>query len=234
MIKAVIFDWFSTLAHYDPPREQLQAQVLRELGFNVIRTNIQRALVLADRDLYAEFSELSLEGRSPEEQIQTFIRHQQGIMTRAGVDADTVLAEKAIARLQEMGAGRRFALYDDVIPTIRMLKERRLITGLITNIRRGIHEICQELGLEPYLDFIISPAEAGADKPNPAIFQLALERAGVEADDAIYIGDQYLQDMVGARNAGIAPILIDRFNVSPEFTDAPRILSLTELITYLE
>jgi len=234
LIKAVIFDWFSTLAHYDPPREQLQAQVLRELGFNVIRTNIQRALVLADRDLYAEFSELSLEGRSPEEQIQTFIRHQQGIMTRAGVDADTVLAEKAIARLQEMGAGRRFALYDDVIPTIRMLKERRLITGLITNIRRGIHEICQELGLEPYLDFIISPAEAGADKPNPAIFQLALERAGVEADDAIYIGDQYLQDMVGARNAGIAPILIDRFNVSPEFTDAPRILSLTELITYLE
>jgi putative hydrolase of the HAD superfamily len=234
LIKAVIFDWFSTLAHYDPPREQLQAQVLRELGFNVSLTNIQRALVLADRDLYAEFSELSLEDGSPEERIQTFIRHQQGIMTRAGIDADTVLAEKAIARLGELNAGRRFALFDDVIPTIRMLKERRLVTGLLTNIPRGIQEICQELGLEPYLDFIISPAEAGADKPNPAIFHLALERAGVEASDAIYIGDQYLQDMVGARNAGIAPILIDRFNVSPEFTDAPRILSLTELIAYLE
>ena len=234
MIKAVIFDWFSTLAHYDPPREQLQAQVLRELGFNVTLTDIQRALVLADRDLYAEFSELSLEDRSPEERLQTFIRHQQGIMTRAGIDADTALAEKAITKLGELNAGRHFALFDDVIPTIRMLKERRLVTGLLTNIRRGIHETCQELGLEPYLDFIISPAEAGADKPDPAIFQLALKKAGVEASEAIYIGDQYLQDMVGARNAGIAPILIDRFNVSPEFTGAPRILSLTEVIAYLE
>jgi putative hydrolase of the HAD superfamily len=234
LIKAVIFDWFSTLAHYDPPREQLQAQVLRELGFNVTLTDIQRALVLADRDLYAEFSELSLEDRSPEERLQTFIRHQQGIMTRAGIDADTALAEKAITKLGELNAGRHFALFDDVIPTIRMLKERRLVTGLLTNIRRGIHETCQELGLEPYLDFIISPAEAGADKPDPAIFQLALKKAGVEASEAIYIGDQYLQDMVGARNAGIAPILIDRFNVSPEFTGAPRILSLTEVIAYLE
>ena len=175
MIKAVIFDWFSTLAHYDPPREQLQAQVLRELGFNITITNLQRALVLADRDLYAEFAESSLDDRPPEERIQTFIRHQQNIMTKAGVDADRVLAEKAVTRLRELNAGRRFALYDDVIPTVKILKERRLIIGLITNIRQGIQEICQELGLGPYLDFVVSPAEAGADKPDPAIFQFALE-----------------------------------------------------------
>jgi len=234
LIKAVIFDWFSTLAHYDPPREQLQAQVLRELGFNVTLTSLQRALVLADRDLYAEFAELSLEDQPPEERVKTFIRHQRGIMAKAGINADMVLAEKAIARLRELDAGRRFALYDDVIPTVRMLKERSLTTGLLTNIRRGIHEICQELGLGLYLDFVISPAEAGADKPDPAIFQFALERGEVEAGEAIYVGDQYLQDIVGAKKAGIKPILIDRFDVSPEFTDAPRILSLTEVITHLD
>jgi len=233
LIKAVIFDWFSTLAHYDPPREQLQAQVLRELGFNIVLTSLQRALVLADRDLYAEFAELSLEDRPPEVRLRTFIRHQQNIMTKAGLDTDSALAEKAITRLQELDAGRRFALYDDVIPTVKMLKERRLIIGLITNIRHGINEICHELGVGPYLDFVVSPAEAGADKPDPAIFQFALERGGVEASETIYIGDQYLQDMVGARNAGIQPILIDRFDVSSEFTDAPRILSLTEVTEYL-
>ncbi|UCB42586.1 MAG: HAD-IA family hydrolase [Dehalococcoidales bacterium] len=234
MIKAVFFDWFSTLADYDPPRAQLQAQVLRELGFNVDLTSLQRALILADKDLYAEFAESSLEDRTPEARMQTFVRHQQGIMAKAGINADTVLAEKAITRLRELNAGRRFALYDDVIPTVRMLKERRLTIGLLTNIRRGIHEICQELELEPYLDFIISPAEAGADKPNPAIFQLALDRGGVEAGETIYVGDQYLQDVVGARNVGITPILIDRYDVSPEFTDAPRILDLSELAPYLE
>jgi len=234
LIKAVIFDWFSTLAHYDPPREQLQAQVLRELGFNFVLTILQQALVLADRDLYAEFAELSLEDQPPEERLKTFIRHQQNIMTKAGLNADSAIAKRAITRLQELDAGRRFALYDDVIPTVKMLKERLLIIGLITNIRHGIHEICQELGVGPYLDFVVSPAEAGADKPDPAIFQFALERGGVEASETIYVGDQYLQDMVGARNAGLQPILIDRFDVSPEFIDAPRIVSLTELTEYLE
>jgi len=73
----------------------------------------------------------------------------------------------------------------------------------------------------------------GADKPEPAIFLAALERAGVNAAEAVHVGDQYKLDVVGARGVGINPILIDRYDLYPEVSDCPRIRSLTELAQYL-
>ena len=87
MIKAVFFDWFSTLAHYDPPREQLQAQVLRELGLNIALPVMQRALVLADKDFYGELAEKPMRNRTPEERSQVLIHHQQSALTHAGVNS---------------------------------------------------------------------------------------------------------------------------------------------------
>lgn len=234
MVKAVFFDWFSTLAHYDPPREQLQAQVLRELGFSVSVPVMQRALVLADKDLYAELAEISMRDRTPEERLQVYIRHQQSILTNAGINSGPELAERTMKRARELNARPRFVLFEDVLPTIMMVKERQLRTGLLSNIYRGIRDICRELGLEPYIDVIASSEEAGADKPDPAIFRFALEQIGVDASEAIHVGDQYLQDVVGARNAGITPIFIDRYDVSPEITDCARIRDLTELTEYLD
>ena len=233
MIKAVFFDWFSTLAHYDPPREQLQAQVLRELGFNVSQSVMQRALVLADKTLYAELAETSMRNRTPEEQAQVYLRHQQSILNNAGIDSGIELTEKIIRRARELSTSLRFALFDDVIPTVKMLKERQFTTGLLTNIHRGINDICKELGLEPFMDFIVSSGEAGADKPDPAIFRFALERARVGPAETVHVGDQYLQDVIGARNVGITPVFIDRFDASPEVTDCARIHDLTELSAYL-
>jgi len=234
VIKAVFFDWFSTLAHYDPPREQLQAQVLRELGFNVSLPVMQRALVLADKVLYAALAEISMRNRTPEERLQVYIRHQQSILANAGVNnSSTELAESAMKRMRELNERPRFTLFDDVLPTVKILKERQLTIGLLTNIHRGINDICKELGLEPYMDVIVSSGEAGADKPDPAIFRFALERAGVDPAEAIHVGDQYLQDVVGARNVGITPVFIDRFDVSPEITDCARIRDLTELTAHL-
>jgi putative hydrolase of the HAD superfamily len=135
--------------------------------------------------------------------------------------------------MRELNARPRFALFDDVLPTVKILKERQLKIGLLTNIHRGISDICKELGLEPYMDVIVSSGEAGADKPDPTIFRFALERAGVDPGEAVHVGDQYLQDVVGARKVGITPIFIDRFDVSPEITDCARIRDLTELTAYL-
>jgi len=234
VIKAVFFDWFSTLAHYDPPREQLQAQVLKELGFNVSQPVMQRALVLADKTLYAELAEVSMRNRTPEERMQVYLHHQQSILNNAGIDSSIELAEKTMRRARELNVSPRFALFDDVIPTVKLLKERQFIIGLLTNIHRGINDICKELGLEPFMDFIVSSGEAGADKPDPAIFRFALERANVDPAETVHVGDQYLQDVIGARNVGITPVFIDRFDVSSEVTDCARIRDLTELPAYLD
>ena len=75
--------------------------------------------------------------------------------------------------------------------------------------------------------------EVGADKPEPPIFLAALERARVNAQEAIYVGDQYQRDVVGARGVGITPVLIDRHDLVSEVSDCPRIHGLAELDKYL-
>ena len=89
------------------------------------------------------------------------------------------------------------------------------------------------MGLEPYLDFIVSSGEVGVDKPDPHFFLAALEQAGVSAAEAVHVGDQYKLDVVGARGVGITPILIDRYDLYPEVSDCPRIRRLTEVAKYL-
>jgi HAD superfamily hydrolase (TIGR01549 family) len=126
-----------------------------------------------------------------------------------------------------------FALFDDVLPTLAVLKEQTLILGLLTNATRNTISIHRQLGLEPYLDFVVTSEEVGADKPKPLIFLAALDRAKVNASEAVHIGDQYELDVVGARGAGINPILIDRYDVYPEISDCPRIHRLPELTRYL-
>ena len=61
----------------------------------------------------------------------------------------------------------------------------------------------------------------------------ALARAGTEASETVYVGDQYQIDVVGARRVGITPVLIDRDDISPQVSDCPRIRSLAELEQFL-
>jgi len=105
--------------------------------------------------------------------------------------------------------------------------------GLLTNLDRDMVPICRALGLEAYINFVVTSKEAGADKPDSPIFLAALEKAGVNASEAIHIGDQYRFDVIGARTVGINPILIDRYDIHPDISDCPRIQSLTELAQHI-
>ena len=93
--------------------------------------------------------------------------------------------------------------------------------------------MCRELGIADYLDFTVTSAEVGADKPQPPIFLKALQLAHVNAAEAIHVGDQYQNDVLGARIAGISPILLDRADYYNEITDCPRIHSLMEVSKFV-
>ena len=85
-----------------------------------------------------------------------------------------------------------------------------MVTGLISNVGQEIDSYCMELGFEPFLDYKVTSFEVGYDKPRPEIFQLALDKAGVKANESVFIGDVYEQDILGARDVGMKPILISR------------------------
>ena len=233
MTKAIFFDWFNTLALYEPPREELHSQAFREFGIELEPKAVMRGILTADKYFFEENAKSPVVKRSPEEQAKVYYRYQDILATEAGTKVDKELLLKVMARAHQIFKDINFVLFDDVLPTLKALKERGLIIGLLTNASKEAISIHRKLGLEPYLDFVVTSEEVGSDKPQPPIFLKALERAGVEASEAVHVGDQYQMDIIGARGVGISPILIDRYNLYPDITDCPYIHTLHELVDYI-
>jgi putative hydrolase of the HAD superfamily len=231
MIKAVFFDLYQTLITYDPPREELVVQALRELGIERDPAIFRRPLVTADEFIYGEIARLPLSQRSQEEKVSLYTEHQSIVLREAGIEADSKLAMGLLGKMQQYSMN--LVLFDDVATTLDELKKRGLILGLISNVEQEMNDTFTRLGLDTWLDIIVTSLDAGVGKPQPEIFLEALKRAGVAADEALYVGDQYGVDVLGARGAGITGILIDRTDYHRDITDCPKLGSLLELTDYL-
>jgi putative hydrolase of the HAD superfamily len=88
------------------------------------------------------------------------------------------------------------------------LKAAGLRLGVVSNSEGRVHQALEEAGLRQYFDIVVDSGLVGVEKPDPRIFQLALEELGVEAGEAIYVGDLFDIDVVGARSAGIEAVLL--------------------------
>jgi len=86
----------------------------------------------------------------------------------------------------------------------------------------------EDWGVAPYFDTLIVSDVVGFHKPDPRIFDIALEALQVPAEKAIHVGDDYEADVQGARAAGIKPVLLDRKGQHQD-VDCLRIHSLKEL-----
>lgn len=90
-------------------------------------------------------------------------------------------------------------------------KNRQWLASLRTDYRLGVISNnfgntkgwCDDYALSPLLDVIVDSAVVGIKKPDSGIFRAALSELGVSADEAIYVGDTYLDDMVGAKSVGM-------------------------------
>jgi putative hydrolase of the HAD superfamily len=236
LIKAVIFDWFNTLARYEPPRELVHSRALHEFGIEVEPVKLIKPLLSADKYFFDENIVLPVRKRSAEEQVKLYTRYEEILMTEAGLKFAKGLPLKVYRKGKDIfGDTLDFLLFDDVLPVMKTLKERNLKIGLLTNYAKDMTPLINKLALDPYIEFVVTPYDAGADKPDPQIFRFALKKAGVIADETIYIGDQYKVDIVGAHNADITvALMIDRYNLYPEIKDCPRISSLAEVNKYLK
>jgi putative hydrolase of the HAD superfamily len=82
------------------------------------------------------------------------------------------------------------------------------------------------------VDLIVDSAVVGVSKPDPAIFGLALDALGVDPGDAVHVGDTPGADVVGARAAGVTPILVDPYDLH-RGVDCRRVGSLSEVVPLL-
>ncbi len=112
---------------------------------------------------------------------------------------------------------------------LQALKGEGYFLGVISNSAGMIEEQLRRADLVQHFNTVIDSAIVGVEKPHPEIFQIALGRAGVEAREALFVGDTYATDVGGAQLAGLRGVLIDWVGAYPS-ADCPRIKSLAELI----
>jgi len=231
MIKAVFFDFYHTLVTYEPPQEELEAEALKELGVSVSPEVLRRPIVAADEFIYNEIARRQLSNRSQEEKMALYIKYQETVLREAGIKYDQKLVLGLLGKMQQ--TKMNLALFDDVAPALTDLKSRGIILGIISNMEQDMTETLTRLGLPSWLEIVVTSQDAGFNKPRPEIFQEALRQAGVPPSEAIYIGDQYQVDVIGANGAGMKGILIDRNDYYRDITDCLKISSLGEVVDYL-
>jgi putative hydrolase of the HAD superfamily len=231
MPKAVCFDFFNTLARYEPTREDTYVAICREFGIQTDAKEIARSLPAADK-FWRDQNRLSaIDNRSKEDQMIFWAQYITMVLQGTGTKIDTKTALAIMGRMRQFNW--EFKVFDDSISTLKTVKQRGLITGLISNVGKDLEETYQKLGIQPYLDFIVTSFEVGCDKPNPEIFQAALKKAKARPEEVIYVGDQYDQDVLGAQGVGIKAVLIDRRSWYKDIADCPKIQGLSEIINYL-
>jgi putative hydrolase of the HAD superfamily len=192
MVRAVFLDALGTLVELEPPWLALRKQVPAEVS--------DERLMAAIRAEMTYYREHSHEGRDPESLADLRERCAQLVSRELETE---ITARQLVESI-------RFAAYPDAAPALRALRDRGARLVAVSNWDCSLPAVLSRCGLAEQLDGTVTSAEAGACKPDPAIFARALELAGCEPADALHVGDTPQEDVAGARAAGIRPLLLDR------------------------
>jgi len=232
MIKAVFFDLYQTLVRYQPSQEELEAKALKNFGINVTPEVLRHPILTANEFIYQQIAKRPLSRRTREETMALYTEYQLIVLKEAGITVEEKVVLGLLGMMQQ--AKMDLVLFDDVAGTLDDLKKRGLKLGLISNIEKDMTATLDMLGLSSRLDIVVTSQDAGFTKPQPEIFRYALKKAGVTPDKAVYVGDQYQVDIIGAQNAGMKGILLDRDDYYKEKLDCPKVKSLKELAKYFD
>ena len=101
-------------------------------------------------------------------------------------------------------------VYDDVRPALARLADAGLRRAVVSNWDERLPRLLEELELAHHFDAVVVSCEVGVEKPHPLIFTTALARLGASAERALHVGDAALEDVEGARGAGLHALRLSR------------------------
>ncbi len=128
------------------------------------------------------------------------------------------------------GGPAYWTLYPETFGVLKGLKERGYELGIVSNFDSRLFTILRGLGLAELFDTVTISSLAHAAKPAPKIFQHALDKHAMDAEDAVHVGDSRRDDVEGARKAGLQAVLIERESqLSSSASNIPTIQSLEQL-----
>jgi putative hydrolase of the HAD superfamily len=229
-VRAVFFDAGETLVYPHPSFAELFSEVLRREGRIVDPAAVQETVSIYSK----RFAEASRAEEIPprlwsisKERSRAFWLEVYGnFLTDVGVTEDIdELSERLFDAFSDLS---NYRLHGDAVPTLERLQAGGYSLGVISNFEDWLERLLEALDVTRFFPVRVISGIEGVEKPDPVIFRIALERAGVEPSESVYVGDHPYFDIQAARRAGMLPVLIDRRGRYPD-TDGIRITSLEDL-----
>jgi putative hydrolase of the HAD superfamily len=225
-VRAVLLDGLGTLVALDPPWPGLARQLRIDCGLQIAEVDAERAF----RAEMAYYRAHHHEGHDENALADLRRRCAEVLLEEL---PQTIRQTLSLTQLTAAMLGAlRFSAYPDAPVALEALRARGLILVVISNWDVSLVRVLEETGLAGLLDGVLTSAAVGRPKPGRAIFEAGLTLAGVAAHEAVHVGDSVAHDVLGARGAGIEPILLVRGD--GDSVEAPAgvatIVSLTDLL----
>jgi putative hydrolase of the HAD superfamily len=224
-LRAVFFDAGETLVHPHPSFPELLTRVLRDQGHEVDEAFVRdRLWVVSDRFLRAS-QENELWSTSAERSKAFWSSIYETFLGELGIEWTQHLAEVLYETFTDLS---NYRLFDDVLDPLEALQERGLSLGLVSNFEEWLERLLESLDLIRFFDVRVISGSEGVEKPDPRIFEVALDRAGVEPKESAYVGDNVHFDIEPAQEVGMLAVLLDRRGRYPDH-EGLRITTMGEL-----
>ncbi len=229
-ITTLLFDLDGTLIHHHPSSLDVLFTILDKHQVPLMQSAYRKALHFTfqywassaeldeDLDMYGQFTE------------EFWLHYLKRKMWAVGMSEDLTaqLAQNVQAEFNELYQPETL-VGPDVKLTLKALRGKGYKMGLVSNRSNSIDDEIRELGFDIYLDFFFASGDIQIWKPDPEIFEHALFLAESTPETTAYIGDNYYTDIIGAKNAGIHPILYDPRNIFPD-ADCQVITNISDLV----
>lgn len=231
--RAVFFDVGETLLAPHPSFPELFARVLTERGYEV-QTPVVEQVFAQMAPSFAEVIDKHVTEPwtvSRESSLAFWGRIYATALAQLDIaDSDGKITEAMYERFTRYESYR---LFPDVLPALGLAKQAGLTIGLISNFEEWLEGLLTHMEVADLFDPVVISGKVGIEKPDPAIFRMALDQSGVEAAESVYVGDHPRIDVEGARAVGMGAVLIDRKGRHQDF-EGDKIASLEELLPLLD
>jgi HAD superfamily hydrolase (TIGR01509 family) len=230
VLRAVLFDYGLTLVSFSYPRAELLAvleEVRRWLGPSAPGAESLMRDVLEPLE-----DDLDTIGDDEVDYLAFYERAWR----RAGLEVPRETLYRILDREQRCW-DRAVRLAPDALPTLERLRARGLRTAVASNAPfppEMLHRQLRVNGVAERVDAVVFSSEVGRRKPAPELYLAALDRLGVAAADALYVGDRVAEDYEGPRRLGMRAVLCTALARRPVPDGVPTIARLGELDGLLE